>query len=72
MSKCADDGADNEDAPQPEMQYNPLRTYANVPFGLNADPGGLVYVSFQQRFQVITSVFYGEPAPADYSAFPDA
>lgn len=70
-SLCTEVG-NNEEAPEPEMKYNPLRTYANVPFGANADPQGLVYVSFQQRFQVVVSVFYGERAPVDYSAFPDA
>lgn len=72
LTKCAADGADNSEAPEPGMQYNPLRTYANVPFGGNLDPEGLVYLSFQQRFQVLVTVFYGEPGPADYTGFPDA
>lgn len=67
VSKC-DEVGNNAEAPEPKPSLNPLRTYANVPFGSTSSP---VYLSVQQRFQVMVSAFYGEPAPKDYFAFPD-
>jgi hypothetical protein len=46
-----------------------LRMYANTPFGTEQNPYGL---TFQQRFEVVASVFYGSPAPETYSGFVDA
>jgi hypothetical protein len=62
------DGADGE-PDRPYIKDNPMRAYANVPFGTNTNP---VYLSLQQKFDVIVTVFYGEPAPAEFNGFPDA
>ncbi|MBI2078378.1 MAG: hypothetical protein HYT80_08445 [Euryarchaeota archaeon] len=34
------------------------------------DPSQVVVVVYQQKFSVITSMFYGEEAPEDFSALP--
>ncbi|HEX9816125.1 MAG TPA: carboxypeptidase-like regulatory domain-containing protein [Candidatus Thermoplasmatota archaeon] len=67
-SKCASVGGTDE-PDRPYIKDNPMRAYANVPFGTETNP---VYLSLQQRFQVIVTVFYGEPAPAEFNGFPDA
>ncbi len=45
-----------------------LRMYANTPFGSEQTP---VYVTFQQRFEMVASVFYGDHAPKMYTGFGD-
>ena len=67
-SKCARIGS-TEEPDRPYLKDNPMRAYANVPFGTEANP---VYLSLQQRFEVIVTVFYGEPAPQEFNGFPDA
>lgn len=67
-SECARVGSTDE-PDRPYLKDNPMRAYANVPFGTDTNP---VYLSLQQRFEVIVTVFYGEPAPAEFNGFPDA
>lgn len=56
------------DPAHPSTKVNPLRAYANVPFGAGTNP---VFVSVQQRFQVMVTIFFGEPGPPQYTAWPD-
>lgn len=67
-SVCTSTGGTTDPA-KPTMKLNPLRAYANVPFGTTTNP---LYASVQQKFEVMISAFYGEAAPPDYVAFPDA
>lgn len=72
-SKCANTGG-NKNPAEPSTQLG-LRMYANTPFGTvsSSDPASSrpVYLTLQQRIEILASVFYGEPAPADYQGFPD-
>lgn len=68
FDKCDEVGS-NGAAPEPAMKHNPLRAYANVPFGSTSQP---VYLALQQKFEAMVSAFYGEAAPEGYTAFPDA
>jgi hypothetical protein len=60
-----------DDDPPAVMATNPLMMVADPGF---AQPPGEVVprVLIQQKFEVIMTIFYGEPAPADFTAFPDA
>lgn len=80
LNNCASDS--QPEADPPTMKMNPLRIYANMPFGKTpsaSNPAAYspprdapIYLSIQQRFQSIASVFYGEWAPEGYTGFPDA
>lgn len=51
-----------------------LLLFAGVPFpsfGTSNPTGTLANVAFQQHYEMHVSVFYGEPAPAEFSAIPD-
>jgi hypothetical protein len=46
-----------------------LRVYANVPFPRDGQP---TFLALQQHFEMLVTVFYGEPAPEVFTGFPDA
>lgn len=66
-SVCANRGS-NQNPPEPTTQHA-MRVYANVPFGSTS--GTPFYLTLQQRFEILVSVFYVEPAPQEYTGFPD-
>lgn len=71
-SVCSNVGS-SDDEPVPRTHDDDgepieLRVYANAPFGREDNP---VYVTLQQRFEIITTVFYVDPAPEGYSGFGD-
>jgi hypothetical protein len=67
-SVCTSQGGDD---PPAAVATNPLMLVADPGF---ARPPGEVLprVLIQQKFEVIMTIFYGEPAPDEYTAFPDA
>jgi hypothetical protein len=65
-SQCSSD--QSFDGP-PTVDLNPMRSYTNVPFGNTQSPA---YLALQQSYEVITTAFYYEAAPAEYQGFPDA
>jgi hypothetical protein len=66
-SKCANKGATT--APEkPLMKDNPMRIYANVPFASTGTPA---YLSYEQKFDLMATIFYVDPAPVGYSAIAD-
>jgi hypothetical protein len=67
-STCANVGGGTDAQPEPTMDLG-LRTYANVPFGRLPTGGDVAYVAYQQRFEMVTTIFYGDWAPEGYSAF---
>ncbi|HEX9816948.1 MAG TPA: carboxypeptidase-like regulatory domain-containing protein [Candidatus Thermoplasmatota archaeon] len=60
------------DEPKATMAANPLVVVADPGFADIEGGDFPVRVMYQQRFEVIMTIFYGEPAPADFTAFPDA
>lgn len=57
--------------PPAVMATNPLMLVADP--GFASPPDEVVpRIQFQQRFELIITIFYGEPAPTEFSAFPDA
>lgn len=51
-----------------------LMVFASVPFpsfGASNPTGTVANVAFQQHYEMYVSVFYGDPAPAEFSALPD-
>jgi hypothetical protein len=72
-SVCTNVGSSDEE-PFPRTHNNDgepmtMRVYANAPFGTLDTP---LYLTLQQRFEIITTIFYSEPAPEGYSGFADA
>lgn len=71
LSVCTSQSNDHK--PLPSMALNPLIIAADAGFGTFDDaerpPFRLLY---QQRFEIMITMFYGEPAPADYTALADA
>lgn len=50
-----------------------LRIYANVPFGrLSTDDPQPSFVAYEQRFEMMATIFHVDPAPDDFTGFPDA
>jgi hypothetical protein len=58
--------------PQPSMKVNPLILQADPGFGGTSTDNPPVRLIYQQHFELFMTVFYGEPAPAKYSGFPDS
>lgn len=57
--------------PPAVMATNPLMLVADP--GFASPPAEIVpRIQFQQRFELIITIFYGEPAQEGFSAFPDA
>jgi hypothetical protein len=66
-STCYNTGSFKE--PAVPTQSETMRMYANTPFGDEQNP---TYLTFEQRFEMVASVFYGARAPDQYSGFADA
>lgn len=71
-STCSNVGSSDEE-PVPRTHNDDgepltMRVYANAPFGTLENP---VYLTLQQKFEIITTVFYGERAPDVFSGFTD-
>lgn len=41
-------------------------------FGAGSPTGEPTFVTFQQHYEMAVTVFYEDPAPAEWSSFPDA
>lgn len=62
-----------DDEPEEPTTDLLLRIYANVPFGrIGADDPQPFFVAYEQRFEMMTTIFHVEPAPEEYTGFPDA
>ena len=55
----------------PSPTVNPLVLVADPGFGGQSLDNPPVRMMWQQRFEALMTVFYLEPAPADYSGFGD-
>lgn len=66
-SVCANVGGSDDD-PVPTLEHG-LRMYANTPFGTDENP---VYLTLQQRFEILATLFYVDRAPEQYDGFGDA
>ena len=66
-SSCYNVGTNPEPA-RPEADHV-LRMYANTPFGDEQAP---VHLTFEQRFEMVASVFYGHEAPDNFTGLADA
>lgn len=65
-SACTNVGSHKEPpVPAPDQT---LRMYANTPFGTESTP---TYLTLQQRFEIVASLFYGDLPPPGYSGFDD-
>lgn len=72
-SVCSNVGS-SDDEPVPRTHNDKgepmtMRVYANAPFGTLENP---LYLTLQQKFEIIATVFYVEPAPDVFSGFSDA
>lgn len=69
LSVCNTQG---EIEPVPAMEVNPLQLIADSGFGGTSTEKPPLRLMFEQRFELMMSVFYAEPAPAEFSALNDA
>lgn len=62
----------DDEPEEPTTELN-LRVYANVPFGRTStsDPQPS-FVAYEQRFDMMVTVFHVEPGPEEFTGFPDA
>jgi hypothetical protein len=58
--------------PMPAMEINPLLLVADPGFGGTSVEKPPLRLMFEQRFELMMSIFYLEPAPPDFSALADA
>jgi hypothetical protein len=58
--------------PPPSMKINPLVLVADPGFGGTSTTNPPARLMMQQKFELMMTVFYYEPAPSQYSGFPDA
>lgn len=58
--------------PMPSMDINPLVLVADPGFGGESLEKPPLRLMLQQRFELMTTVFYGDPAPPEFSALKDA
>ncbi len=69
LSSCNSQG---ETDPMPSMEINPLVLVADPGFGGTSAEKPPLRIMFEQKFELMITVFYMEPAPAEFSALNDA
>lgn len=63
----------SDEPPEPSTEET-LIVYGGVPFsrfGTSNPTGEPTFITLQQSYEMGITIFYGEPAPADWSSFPD-
>lgn len=72
LSVCSDNGR-REPAPHDEEAIEGLYMATDAGFpGTDPESGILLRLTYQQKFDAMLTVFYGEPAPDGFTGFPDA
>ena len=69
LSQCNSQG---EIDPVPAMEINPLQLIADPGFGGTSAEKPPLRLMFEQRFELMVTVFYMDPAPPEFSALNDA